>query len=227
MRECFNNVCLLSRPPRFTSQKPYEKRRRKTAKISLQRKKINDFLTHIFCALETNCENSEIYFLPYFSSHFSSPCARDNFLVWNGVRRTLGLWKREEKKKKAFWSSLIFGSSWYLSARLLPAFKKEANYDECLWMGFGWEWGKGQRGETDGKKNWLLGGQKKFKKYSYYSWQDFFTPHSTQSTSHSSPDPQKLIHTHLNNNLSTSFKFIVNQINFSWSLIEWKIYATL
>lgn len=51
---------------------------------------------------KTNCENSEIYFLPYFSTH--SPCACDNFSHTFPSRALFF-------GRKAFWSSLNFGRS--------------------------------------------------------------------------------------------------------------------
>lgn len=47
-----------------------------SSRLHFLQSKINDFLA--LRSAETNCENAEIYFSPYFSSHRDS-CACDNF----------------------------------------------------------------------------------------------------------------------------------------------------
>lgn len=108
MRERFNNMFALARHMLVLATRAWV-----CEAFSLQ------------TIFKTNCENSEIYFLPYFSTH--SPCACDNFSHTFPSRALFF-------GRKAFWSSLNFGRSReYLSASTsITNFRSElSNFCGC------------------------------------------------------------------------------------------------
>lgn len=111
MRECFNNIRVRFPPHELLSLSlPGTRVGVGGILFHFLQRKINDFLTLSAAAHKTNCENSEIYFLPYIFNTYNACRAPaiifSSFRLWDA---TLAL--------KTLWSSLVSDSSWYLSAR--------------------------------------------------------------------------------------------------------------